>query len=71
VTRLDFKRYQIDHRMWIAAGTGWLTIKSGRYVAGPGLPHFKHQHPHVYAHMAANADKWMRQETGERQLDLI
>lgn len=59
VTRADFKAHGIDHRRWLAAGSGWLMNEGGRYVAGSRMPDFKGQHPKVYQQIAAEADKWM------------
>jgi hypothetical protein len=60
VTRADFKHVGIDHRRWLAAGNDWLIMKDGRWVAGPGIPDFKAQHPRVYGEITADQEKWMR-----------
>lgn len=62
VTRADFKRIGIDHRRWTAKESGWLLVSEGRYIAGPGLPAFKKQHPKVWEQVAADSAKWMAAE---------
>ena len=59
VTRADFRHHGIDHRRWIAPIPGWLQPGSSGFIAGPGMPDFKAQHPRVYAEIAADAEKWL------------
>lgn len=59
VTREDFKAHRIDHRRWVPQG--WLVCNSGRFRGGPDIPDFKLQHPRVYAEIAADSAKWMKE----------
>jgi uncharacterized Zn-finger protein len=43
----------------LAAGSEWLKVENGVYLAGAQMPDFKHQHPRVYAEIAAEAETWM------------
>ena len=60
VTRADFKALQIDPSRWVDRHTGWLKADpEGRgYIAGPGLPDFKRQHPRNYDEIKADIAKW-------------
>lgn len=76
VDKLDFKRYGIDRRRWIAAR--WVvpmpvttprsrldsTIANGkalRYVYGPKPPVFPKQHPVVYEQIKAEVSAWLEE----------
>lgn len=59
VTRDDFKHLKLDHRLWISVGKGWLIAKDGRYIAAPGLPALKKQHPRNWVEIEADAAQWM------------
>lgn len=60
VLRADFAYLQLDHRRWIDGQ--WLTMRDGGFVAGPGMPDFRSQHPKVYEQIAADAPKWMEKK---------
>lgn len=62
VTRNDFRAINIDHRLWISPGQGWLTPRDGRYVPGPRMPNFREQHPVVFETIKADAPRWMPKE---------
>jgi len=64
VTRADFRSIGIDHRRWIAPVPGWLAVRDGRFVPGPGYPDFARQHPKVYAEIKTDRPKWAPQESG-------
>lgn len=63
VTRADFKALGIDHRRWIAPGSGWLVPGEGGFVRGPHTPDFKLQHPTVYEKVLADLPKWSASNT--------
>lgn len=68
LTRADFVAYKIDHRRWTAgsaSGSGWLTVKDGRYTKGVYFPDFKKQHPVVYKQIKADSKKWMVTDGGK------
>ncbi len=63
VTRKDFSHHKLDHRRWLAAEPKWLVLEKGAFIAGPGLPRFKAQHPRVYEEIKADAAKWLPAST--------
>lgn len=60
VLRADFAYLQLDHRRWIDGR--WLMLRDGSFVAGPGMPNFRMQHPKVYEQIATDAPKWMEKK---------
>lgn len=59
LTRADFKHLHIDHRRWIAPGSGWLKRDGDRFVCGPHFPDVRSKHPTVTAQIEADAEHWM------------
>jgi hypothetical protein len=58
LTRLDFKRHQIDIRRWIAER--WIVGTAEGWVAADRFPKFKVQHPVVWDQIVADVPKWRR-----------
>lgn len=59
LTRQDFKRFGIDIRRWIGVDQ-WLQPGKDGFIAGPGFPNFREQHPKVWKQITAEPEKWAR-----------
>lgn len=57
VTRADFKALQLSPTNWLCPG-GWLTKTDRGWIAGPGMPDFRAQHPRNYGEIAADKARW-------------
>ena len=60
VVRTDFKHLHLDHRRWIAAGSGWLEPDNINkcWRRGFRCPDLKSQHPRNWEEIAADFERW-------------
>ncbi|GHA15254.1 hypothetical protein GCM10007989_07520 [Devosia pacifica] len=64
VTRGDFKHFKINMTLWTAPHSRWLVKDgAGGWIAGPGLPDFRKQHPVNFEQIEADFEKWQPPET--------
>ncbi|MGV7034901.1 hypothetical protein [Methylobacterium symbioticum] len=57
VGRSDFKHLGLSPSRWTAPD-GWLRRRGNGWIAGPGMPNLKRQHPRNYAEIAAEKATW-------------
>ncbi len=59
VTRADFKAIGIDPSRWVDPRVGWLERTEAGYVARPGMPDFRAQHPKNYEEIRDALPRWI------------
>lgn len=57
IGRADFKHLDLSPSRWTAPD-GWLRRQGNGWVAGPGMPDFRRQHPRNWDEIAADKASW-------------
>ena len=58
VTREDFKHLQLNHRLWLPSGNGWVRCTLKGYERGERWPELKKAHPKAWKAIAADYNQW-------------